>query len=416
MAKRVEVEVVADASSLLRAFKRTEQATRKFEKDMSRVSRGLASGSGLFRGLGRSVAFASGAFLGAAGFAAAVSASFDELSKAQAATAQTNAALKSTGGIAGVTAKQVDALAASILNMSGIDDEATKGAENLLLTFTNVRNVVGKGNDIFNQATQAAADLATRLNQGAVPSAEQMAVAARQIGKALQDPIRGLSSLRRVGVTFTAQQEKQIKALVKSGNVLEAQRRILERFQTVVGGAARAAGDTFGGKLAKLQELTRNLGGMLASVLVPSIENVVDRLNKWLSNSGNLESVQKRFQRFVTTVSQDLENDESGHHRQGHGALGGWKNTLVILTGVWLGFKAMAIGSAVAISTANIIAAGVVEKAWQAALISTGWGAFAVAAGIAATEVIAHWSSVKEFFEKLWIWLKASAVQAAGPG
>ena len=71
----------------------------------------------------------------------------------QAAAAQTNAVLKSTGGIAGVTSKNVDDLAKSMLNLTGIDDEATQGAENLLLTFTNIRNVVGKGNDIFDQAT-----------------------------------------------------------------------------------------------------------------------------------------------------------------------------------------------------------------------------------------------------------------------
>ena len=39
------------------------------------------------------------------------------------------------------------------MNKSGIDDEAIQSGENLLLTFTDIRNEVGKGNDIFNQAT-----------------------------------------------------------------------------------------------------------------------------------------------------------------------------------------------------------------------------------------------------------------------
>jgi hypothetical protein len=55
-----------------------------------------------------------------------------------------------------VTAKQVDALATSISNLSGLDDETVKSGESILLTFTRIRDSVGKGNDIFTQATKVA--------------------------------------------------------------------------------------------------------------------------------------------------------------------------------------------------------------------------------------------------------------------
>ena len=48
-------------------------------------------------------------------------------------------------------------------NLSGVDDELIASAENVLLTFTNIRNVVGEGNDIFDQATLAALDMSTAL-------------------------------------------------------------------------------------------------------------------------------------------------------------------------------------------------------------------------------------------------------------
>ena len=70
--------------------------------------------------------------------------------------------IESTGGIAGVTAEHVDQLGDSLLHLSGVDDELIKSSQNLLLTFTNVRNVVGEGNDIFDQATLAALNLSTR--------------------------------------------------------------------------------------------------------------------------------------------------------------------------------------------------------------------------------------------------------------
>jgi phage-related minor tail protein len=118
--------------------------------------------------------------------------------------------LKSTGGIAHVSAKQIDEMATSLLNKTGIDDETVKSGENLLLTFKNIRNEAGKGNDMFNQATKATLDLSVAFGKS-VPQAAIL------VGKALNDPIKGLTALQRVGVTFTAQQREQIKALVASG-------------------------------------------------------------------------------------------------------------------------------------------------------------------------------------------------------
>lgn len=65
--------------------------------------------------------------------------------------AQTGAVLKSTGGAAHVTAKHVDELAGALLEKSGVDDEVIQSGENMLLTFRNIRNEAGKGNDIFDQ-------------------------------------------------------------------------------------------------------------------------------------------------------------------------------------------------------------------------------------------------------------------------
>ena len=54
-----------------------------------------------------------------------------------------------------------------------------------------------------------------------------MTNAAVLVGKALNDPKKGLTALRRVGVQFTDAQEDQIKALVKSGKTMDAQKIIL---------------------------------------------------------------------------------------------------------------------------------------------------------------------------------------------
>ena len=153
------------------------------------------------------------------------------MSEAQKVGAQTNAVIKSTGGAANVSAKQVDALAESLLKKSGVDDEVIKSGENMLLTFTNIRNEQGKGNKIFDQATKATLDFG-RYRQGH----DQRSRPSRQ---GIERPEERLTALRRVGVQFTDAQEDQIKALVKSGKMLEAQKIILRELQKEFGGSAR---------------------------------------------------------------------------------------------------------------------------------------------------------------------------------
>lgn len=183
----------------------------------------------------------------------------------------TNAVIKSTGGAAGVTAAQVEGLATSLSKVAGVDDEVIQAGENVLLTFTKVRNQVGAGNDIFNQTTQAALDMSAALGsdlQGSII----------QLGKALQDPTQGLLALRRSGVSFTAQQQDQIKALQESGHLLEAQKLILGEVGREFGGAA-AAGAT---GLDKLHVAVLNFEESVGTALMPTVDAAAGGLTSML--------------------------------------------------------------------------------------------------------------------------------------
>src|SRR5690349_3849156 len=150
--------------------------------------------------------------------------------------------IRSTGSAAKVTAGQVGDLATAISNKTGADDETVQSGQNMLLTFTNIRNEVGKGNDIFNQASQSVVDLAAAMNNGQVTT-DGVKTASIQLGKALNDPIKGVTALRKVGVSFTQQQTDQIKKLVESGHTLDAQKIILRELGKEFGGTAAAAAD-----------------------------------------------------------------------------------------------------------------------------------------------------------------------------
>lgn len=189
--------------------------------------------------------------------------------------AQTEAVLKSTGGQAGVTADDIDKLTSSLRDQTGVDDDVIQSSTNLLLTFRDVKNEVGAGNDVFNQAQGAILDMATALNQGAIPSADQLKTSTIQLGKALNDPITGLTALRRVGVSFTESQVETIKRLQESGDLMGAQKIILGELSKEFGGAAEAAGDTFAGQLAKLKSHLQDVQEEVGEALMPALESLM---------------------------------------------------------------------------------------------------------------------------------------------
>jgi hypothetical protein len=201
------------------------------------------------------------------------------LARLETIAAQTNAVIESTGGAANVSADALREQADSIERLTGIESESIQEGQNLLLTFTQLRNGVGKGNDIFNQATDTLVDMSQALGQ----DASQTAI---QLGKALNDPIRGVTALRRVGVQLTDQQEKSIKTFMEQGDIMSAQKVILEELNNQFGGSASAFGNTAQGRLQKMQHAWGNLQEQLAMGVLPVLERVGARLTEMFTSDG----------------------------------------------------------------------------------------------------------------------------------
>ena len=182
--------------------------------------------------------------------------------------AKLNAVIKSTGGVAGMSADEASDLADSLSKVTRFSDDTILSAETMLLTFTNI------GENVFPQATEAV------LNMGEMFGGTESA--AIQLGKALNDPIEGVTALRRVGVALTQQQEDQIKAMVEAGNVAGAQKIILGELEKEFGGVARAAGQTASGQLTifknKLLNIAEGLGTVLLPIVVRLGTAIADRL------------------------------------------------------------------------------------------------------------------------------------------
>ena len=240
--------------------------TRAFKRDLAGAETGMQKTA---RTIHKSAMFAGGAIVAGLGIAAKIG--WDEFAEGQKVAAQTNAVLKSTGGVAHVTAKHLDEMSQSMLKKTGIDDEAIRIGGNMLLTFKNIRNEVGKGNDIFDQTTQAMNNMATSMNQGSVPSADQLQKTAIRLGKAMNDPIKGVTALTKVGVTFSEGQKETIKRMVESGNTMGAQKLILRELNSEFAGSAEAAGKTLPGQLKILRESFSDLAGQGVGLVIPKL-------------------------------------------------------------------------------------------------------------------------------------------------
>lgn len=188
--------------------------------------------------------------------------------EAEKITALLDDRVQALGASAGVTTEGVEALADNLLQTAGIEDEVTKSAATLLLTFTEIRNQMGEGNDIFDRSISALTDMSIVMGTDARG-------AALQLGKALNDPITGMAALRRSGVSFNAEQKELITNLTESGNLLDAQKIILRELEKEFGGAAAALGETAAGKsailTANIGEMKEAFGSFLSDALNPTI-------------------------------------------------------------------------------------------------------------------------------------------------
>ena len=191
--------------------------------------------------------------------------------------AQTAAVIKSTGEAAGVSAQHVADYASSLSDAAGkslFGDDQIQQSTNLLLTFTEIKGTV------LDAATAISVDMAQAM--GGAPKD-----AAIQLGKALNDPIKGITALTRVGVTFSEEQKAQIQAMQEAGDTAGAQAVILAELNKEFGGSAEAAAaatggwSEFNGRMGEAKEtlgaavlpLLNQLAGVLIETVMPIVES-----------------------------------------------------------------------------------------------------------------------------------------------
>lgn len=278
--------------ALATAFVNIVPGTKDFESTLKAQLSGTMpavgddSGKGFTKGFGGALKGIGGVLTASLGVGAVIGFT-KSLVDAGEAELQGNARLENIAKSMGIFGNQADTVAKRLENLSGvqqlslgIDDDVIKSTQAKLLTFKDLAKSADTAGGSFDRATMAALDLAA----AGFGTAESNAV---QLGKALQDPIKGLTALARSGVTFTEAEKERIKTLVESNQIGEAQNLVLKAIETQVGGTAAAtttASDKMEQGWANLKETVglallpafNDLAGVMTDTVLPALTQFFD--------------------------------------------------------------------------------------------------------------------------------------------
>lgn len=302
------------ASVFVSVIPDTRETGRLIQRDLGKVDTTKAGhdaghkfGSGFTSGA-KSIISGVGGIVAAAGIGKVLVDSVQGFRAHNQVVAQSNAVIRSTKGVANASSKSLQTLSDQLERKTKVDGDVILSGENMLATFTGIRNEAGKGNDVFNQATKTLLDLATATGTDAPK-------AAIQLGKALNDPVKGVTALTKVGVTFDAQQQKQIASYEKAGKTAEAQKVILRELNKEFGGSAKAQGDALGaqGRLTVAYHQAQDaIGGALLPVVNELEGALADRLPAAADAAAKaITSADTGFKQLVATFKTGKSEDET---------------------------------------------------------------------------------------------------------
>tara|TARA_R110000868_G_scaffold61207_1_gene186137 strand:+ start:1336 stop:2817 length:1482 start_codon:yes stop_codon:yes gene_type:complete len=143
--------------------------------------------------------------------------------------------------------------------LTGVTNIQIKEQQAQLLTFKNLAKTAGEVGGSFDRASQAVLDM-----QAANLGGSNAAIA---LGKALENPIKGITALAKSGVTFTEQEKEKIKTLVESNRMLEAQDLVLKAVEKQVSGTAAATADGTARMKEGFAQFSQSLGLALLPIL-----------------------------------------------------------------------------------------------------------------------------------------------------
>jgi hypothetical protein len=175
---------------------------------------------------------------------------------------------------------------------TGVDDEQIMAIQAKLLMFKNLAKTAGSVGGMFDRVTKAA------INLGAVGfgTAETNAV---KLARMMQDPIKNINVLNRLGVVFTDAEKRKATAIEKTNGKMAASDYLMKIIEGKVNGLAEKTADP----LAVIGIAFQNIGEEIAKRALPMVDNLKQQIIDWIQSPGGKKAIQDiadQFGKFVT--------------------------------------------------------------------------------------------------------------------
>lgn len=235
------------------------------------------------RFVGRTMKFVSAAFLGVAGAIITFLPNFIKMGEeARKSERRLRQIAENTGlfeqNLDGVTRK-LSTYAERLSFMTGIDDELIRSNQAILLTFSELADSADEIGGPFDRAVVALLDL----------EAAGKKITAVQLGRALQDPAKNMTALRKAGILLTDAQKELITTYMEANNVVAAQDVLLDAIEKQVGGTAESTASATEKMAARFEDL----GETLSDALLPTVDTLSEKFGDWIDSAEGKKAVDK---------------------------------------------------------------------------------------------------------------------------
>jgi len=348
LSRRVSVELIVDYIAAQRGFAKAGAAGRTFERDLSKASRGALAGSGVFKTMGRSIAFASGGFLAFASAGEFIRKSVDAAVEAQQTQRQLAAQFKASGVSLAQYQGQIDRTNLKLSALSGFTKDDLD--QSFITLFRNTGNVAKSF-----QLNALAADLARGRHM-------DLSKAAILVGKVAGGNV---SILRRYGLEIN-----------KNATASQA----LAFLQQKYAGQARAGATV----QQRFGAVMHDSMVIIGTALLPTINRLTLSFSAWLTKMNESGRLQRDVSSAAKFLARALSGIIAGARTlkwifDGLGtAVGGTKHEFELLIGVWAGWKATKL---VAELRGVAAALGLVANSEKAAESTSIWSLLGAAPG-----------------------------------
>jgi hypothetical protein len=256
----ITTKLTLNTANFVSGIDRSKKSASGLKSTMSSLGSGIGSAfSGVAKGVG-----AMG--LAATGAAAAIGGVVYKLISIGEQGLQAENRIKNVVKTMGLFGDQSNEVADRLIKVAdatelatGVDGDLIMAAQAKLATFKELAKTAGTTGGAFDRATQASIDMAAVFGGDA-------STYAVQLGKALEDPEKGLAALKRTGA-LTSSQIKEISAeFAQTGNRARTFDQVLKAIETQVSGAASATASGMAKIKVSIGQMLEEIGKPMSEV------------------------------------------------------------------------------------------------------------------------------------------------------